>query len=304
MTRATPTGRWASPLRYPGGKVRMTGWLVETLNSLEGSLDRELWIEPFGGGAGAALMALTTDAVQEAWIVESNPALAAFWTTIMADDGQLAARVETTSPTLADFMAATETVAAVMTGESVPAHEAGLAAFLVNRCSRSGIVAPNVGPIGGKAQSGRYTICARFNGPALANRIRAVSALGQRFRPHHGDGITWIEQLSGSGVEHEAFLFVDPPYIGPGNRLYAEGMDAAGHDRLAVALTGCSAPWVLTYDAHPRVLELYERHRVREFEISYTAAGSRIATEYVVLADGLTAPMGNPLGRGSYRAVA
>lgn len=180
----------------------------------------------------------------------------------------------------------------------MPDHEAGFAAFLLNRCSRSGMIAPTVGPIGGWTQGGRDTIAARFNGPMLAERIRAVAALGERFRPRRGDGIAHVEDLAGSGIEDEVFLFVDPPYIGPGDRLYAHGMSAAEHARLARALRSCPASWVLTYDAHPQVEVLYQGHEVQEFEIGYSAAGARTATEYLVTPRGMGVPSGNPLGRG------
>lgn len=297
--------RWVSPLRYPGGKVRMTPWLVEVFDRLFGFMDIEVWIEPFGGGAGAALMALEAHEVSEAWIVEANPALAAFWTTIMADEGRLAARVEGTTPTVCLFEEARETVAAALAGETtVDREDLGYAAFVLNRCSRSGMVIGNVGPIGGKHQTGRHTVGSRFDGERLAHRIRAVSAFGRRFRAFEGDGISYINHLRGSGIEDEVFLFVDPPYIGEGNRLYTIGMQASCHARLAAALENCPAPWVLTYDAHPDVLDLYSEHEVIEFAIPHTANRQKVGTEYLVLPEGLTVPETHPLGKGEWWAVA
>lgn len=210
------TSRWISPLRYPGGKVRMSEWLAEVFwrAAREGSLlDIEVWIEPFAGGAGAALMALDRYDVPEAWIVETNPAIAAFWEAVMGDGGELAAKVAATVPTLGLFEQSRELVAAALAGEDVDVGELAYAAFILNRCSRSGLVLPNVGPIGGKQQAGRYTIASRFDGPKLAARINTVTAFGSRFRPRRGDGIDSIEELNGSiGIEDEVLLFVDPPF--------------------------------------------------------------------------------------------
>ena len=299
------TARWVSPLRYPGGKVRMTPWLVEAFNQLVMPMEVEVWIEPFGGGAGAALMALDAHQAPDAWIVEANPALAAFWTTIMSDDGRLASRVEATTPSLSLFMESRETVAASLAGEStVDREDLGYAAFILNRCSRSGMVLGNVGPIGGKQQAGRHTVTSRFHGERLADRIRAVSAFGQSFRVFEGDGISYIEELTGSGIEDEVFVFADPPYLGVGNALYAQGMAPAQHARLAAALRDCPAPWVLTYDAHPGVLDLYPDCEVVEFDIPHTAHKQQVGTEYLVLPEGLPVPDVHPLGKGDWWAVA
>lgn len=301
------SARWISPLRYPGGKARMTEWLVDVFDHLYMPMDVEVWIEPFGGGAGAGLTALEQGTVEDVWICEANPALAAFWTTLTDEDGEgerLARRVESTVPDLVQFTAARETVAAGLAGEQVDRFELGFAAFLLNRCSRSGMVLPNVGPIGGKAQAGKDTIASRFHGPRLAERLRRVAGYGRSFRVHEGDALDYIEELDGVGFEEECFLFVDPPYIEEGNRLYAQGMDAAAHCRLAELLLSHPTPWVLTYDAHPVVLDLYPECPVYEFDIPHTANRQSVGTEYLVTGPNVWLPAGNPLGKGAWRQVA
>lgn len=282
----------------------MAPWLTDTFEALLGPMDIEIWLEPFGGGAGAALTALGTGRVPEAWIVEANPALAAFWTTVMTDGPALAARIEATVPTLAMFQDARETVAAALAGEQLEPFELGFSAFLLNRCSRSGMILPSVGPIGGKAQAGLHTIGARFNAPALAERIRGVHALGERFKVFAGDGISFLEELPDSGIGDEVFCFVDPPYIGVGNDLYAVGMDGDLHQRLALALNQLHTPWLLTYDAHPRIPQLYPGSDVVEFDIPHTAGASRVGTEYLVLGPGMALPAANPLGKGAIQRLA
>lgn len=285
----------------------MTAWLAEAFWNASPSslLDIEVWVEPFAGGAGAALTALSEHGVPEAWLVEANPAVAAFWLAATRDGGRLAARVEATTPTLAAFYAARERVA---TADGLPSDEAeveelAFATFLVNRCSRSGLVVGNVGPIGGKAQSGRHTIASRFNGDALAARLRGITALGHRLRIHHGDGISHIEALAGSGVEDEVFLFVDPPYFDDGPRLYSSAMRASQHQRLADALHACPAPWALTYDAHPRVLDLYHGDRIQEFSIRHTANRAHADCEFVVLSECVPTPQFAPINNGVVRTV-
>lgn len=281
---ATAAGRYLSPLRYPGGKATIAQHLGDIYLAQHSDMPIEIWIEPFAGGAGAALDLLNRDVVDEAWLVDAHPALAAFWATVTDDGERLAALVASTVPTMQLWEQSRE----VLNADTADTFDLAYAAFIVNRCSRSGIVAPRSGPMGGRHQNGRYTIASRFNGPALADRILHVHSFRSRLRVHHGDGIGYIEQLNDSGLVSEVVLFVDPPYIAEGNRLYTNGMDQADHRRLADALHATEARWLLTYDNHPDVRgALYPSHRVVPFNIRNTANRARLASELAVLSDNL-----------------
>jgi DNA adenine methylase len=269
--------RYVSPLRYPGGKATMAPWLADRFAAQRSSMDVEVWIEPFAGGAGAALTLLDRDAVGEAWLVDANPGIAAFWAAVVGEGEALAARVERTRPTLDLF----ETARALLGCPSgTDPFELGYAAFVVNRCSRSGIIAPRSGVMS--------DIGARFNAPELAERIRHVASFGSRLRVHHGDGISFIEDAGDSGIADEVLFFCDPPYVREGPRLYSKGLDAAGHQRLADALNSTPARWVLTYDDEPVVAEvLYPERRVLAYDIRNSANRARVAREFAVFSDNL-----------------
>lgn len=280
--------RYLSPLRYPGGKARMAGYLADMFADQVSCLDIEVWIEPFAGGAGAGLALLDADAVGEVWLTERNPAIAALWRTALADPAGLASRVEVTRPDLAMWDDARSLVTAATEGRRVEDSELAFAALILNRCSRSGIVAPRVGPMGGWNQDGKWTVASRWNGPALAARIHHLGTLARRIRFTEGDAVHAISDLGGSGIEDEVLVFVDPPYLREGNRLYAHGMSTGDHRRLAAALNSCPARWLLTYDDEPAVpRDLYPDRRVLAYRIPNTANRHRLATEYAVLSDNL-----------------
>lgn len=270
-------GRYLSPLRYPGGKARMADWLIAALDAAWSPMHLEVWLEPFGGGAGAGLTALHRGAVDSLWIVEANPAMAAFWSRVSEDGENFAREVETLEPSLEDFYAARALVAEA----TVDRDTLATAAFIVNRCSRSGMVTASVGPIGGKSQV-KYALTDRFNGPELAARIRRISGFGGTLRVFAGDGISFLEQLPDSGVGDEVFSFVDPPYVDAGNRLYASGMGLAEHVRLSMALRALPSPWVCTYDSVPVIRELFSDVPVAEFAMKHATQPSRRGTEYLV----------------------
>ncbi len=221
------------------------------------------------------------------------------WRTIIADPRDFAARVQALTPTLDAFYAARDTVTHAFTHPGIhPGNDAdlGLAAFLVNRCSRSGIVNSKAGPIGGQAQASKDGLTARFDSRGLADRIRDLAPFTHRLRYLGPDGISAIEELDGdAGVEDELLMFVDPPYVQEGNRLYAAGMTRQDHARLAAALNTTPTRWLLTYDTHPAVLDWYPHRRVMEFDLRYSANTRRAASEFVVLSANVDVDPGLPL---------
>lgn len=296
--------RYPSPLRYPGGKARLAPYLADLYSHQFGSMELEIWIEPFAGGAGAGLALLEAEHVEEVWLYDTNPAIAAFWRTILTRGDTFASRIESTVPTMWLWNEAKQTLSAVAAGQQVDDTALAYAAFIINRCSRSGIITPAAGPIGGKSQTGRWNIGSRFNSLALAARLRHVAALpGLRFT--EADAIDRITDLDDCGFHEEVLILVDPPYISEGNRLYTDGMTEMDHRRLASALNASPARWILTYDAHPDVLDLYRDRRILEFQIPHSANQHRAGHEYVVFSDNTQVHSERPImNKGAQRWVA
>ncbi len=271
--------RYLSPLRYPGGKASMASFLADTYAGQYGLMDIEIWLEPFAGGAGAALAMLDTDTVEEAWLVDFNPAIASFWQNVTSDNEAFARLVEQTTPTRDLYEASRDLIADPAGADR---FELGYAAFIVNRCSRSGIVSHTSGAM--------PDVTARFNSAALADRIRHIGTFRSRLKTMEGDGISYIEDLDFSGIADEVFVFADPPYIREGGRLYSKSFDGDLHQRLADALNETGARWLLTYDDAPEVLDLYPDRRILSYAIRNTANRARVAHEYAIVADNVWIP--------------
>lgn len=259
--------RHPSPLRYPGGRARMARILARIWDGIPlrpGAPDLEVWIEPFAGGAGAALALLEAGVVDEVRLIEANPAIAALWRIILDEPDRLAAHVERHTPTTASFYASREQISALLAagGPSRDPWRDAWAALVMNRCSYSGLVTGNVGPLGGRRQNGRHRVGDRWNGPALADRIRRVGALAPRIALHDGDALEYLEDLPASGIGAEAMVFADPPYVDAGPSLYPRSLTTRDHARLAAALRSLDGPWLATYDDHPAVHDLYRGCRI------------------------------------------
>lgn len=272
--------RWLSPLRYPGGKARLATRLGHCLDTAVSGMDVEIWCEPFAGGLGAGLALIDDDAYCEVWATEKNPALAAFWAECLEDGRDFAREIVLHGkPDLDVFYAARHL--ALNPEEAESRRDLALAAFVANRCSRSGIISGSSGPIGGKDQR-RYGVADRYTPEALAERIRFVHSVRHRLFVREGDGIETVADLRGSGIEDEVFVFADPPYVAMGNRLYERGMNSGDHLRLSEALRGLESPWLATYDAHPWIRELYADQAITEYRIRQSANTSKSDVEYAI----------------------
>ncbi len=83
--------RFVSPLRYPGGKACLAGFLTDVieLNDLHGCV----YYEPYAGGAGAALRLLCDEVVSEIFINDADERVNAFWKSALNESGRFMDKV-------------------------------------------------------------------------------------------------------------------------------------------------------------------------------------------------------------------
>ncbi|MFW0119828.1 DNA adenine methylase [Rothia sp. P5764] len=271
-----------SPLRYPGGKTKISKYLSK-LHTQNGA--PEIWFEPFGGGLGAGLKLLEQDLIGELWFCEANPSLATFWTYILcnATDFEKYLQVQYSSMSLIKFREAQSILANPLPGNDL---EIAAATLVVNRCSRSGIIDPKASPIGGAKQDGQYTVSARWNIKRTIDQIKHIKKYSHSIRFIGHDGVKSVQELADSGInDDELFIFVDPPYVKEGNRLYKYGMTRNQHEKLADTLLASPYPWALTYDASELVNSLYTDQVAFQYSLQYTANRSKEGLEQIIFSD-------------------
>lgn len=273
--------RYISPLRYPGGKARLAPYF-RRLIAAQPKGSRQ-YAEPFAGGAGAALALLVQGDVDRIHINDINPGIAAFWECVFTDTERFAKAIESADVTVDKWHTCRETYAA---GEAADRFDLGFATFFLNRANRSGILEAR--PIGGLEQTGPWKIDARFNRIALAERVRALGQFEHAVTIYQKDALDFLKDLEPLGPD--AFVYVDPPYIEEGERLYLHAFGRS-HGTLAEYLATTSLPWVLTYDVHKDIRQsLYTELRCAIFEISHTAQKQHVGSEYMVFSEGLLVP--------------
>ncbi len=89
-----------TPLRYPGGKSQLAPLVIDLLKTND--LLYGEYAEPFAGGAGIALTLLLNSYVSRIYLNDIDPAIHAFWHSVLHDTNALCQRVTDTQETIGD----------------------------------------------------------------------------------------------------------------------------------------------------------------------------------------------------------
>ncbi len=275
-----------SPLRYPGGKAVLSGFLgdVLTVNGLQDGV----YVEPYAGGAGAALNLLFGEHVQRIILNDADPCVYAFWNTILHRKDDLIRRLQETPVTIDEWKRQRE-IYRHQTGHS--RIKVALASFYLNRCNRSGIMV-NGGPIGGFEQTGKWKLDARYNKDELVRRIEKIHLYRDRIDVHNMDAIDFLKTVVGRSDELDDMLvYLDPPYYVKGSQLYLNHYGHEDHAQLADFITRQTGfRWLMTYDNVPEIRHLYQDCCCIPFHLSYSAHSRKKGSELLIYGTKLTAP--------------
>lgn len=269
---------YASPLRYPGGKSLLMRFLVEVIQA--NGLGKPDYIEPYAGGAGAALHLLFDEYVEEITINDADPRIQAFWQAVTKRNDDFLDRLSRIRTSVTEWKRQRDIYEK---RDLRKQFELGFAVFYLNRTSRSGIVR-NAGPIGGHDQTGKYKIDARFYRKELMDRIARIGRYAHRIHVSGMDGLSLLRRLDGTPAKAARTLaFLDPPYYDKGSNLYLNGFDHGQHNTLAEFLkVRRRFAWVMTYDNTKEIRALYDGFSSIRFDLSYSAFERRAGQELLI----------------------
>ncbi|PTO70117.1 DNA adenine methylase [Vibrio splendidus] len=262
-----------SPLRYPGGKSKLTAYVVETLrlNNLEGGT----YVEPFAGGCAIAWYLLLEGHVENVWINDLDPAIHAFWYSVLNRTDELCQLIDDTDVTIQEW----HRQKAVYANNRTNSLELGFATFFLNRTNRSGII--KAGVIGGLEQKGNYLLNCRYNKERLVEQIRAIAARRQNIVLTNLDATQFIDEYL-PGIEGPCLVNIDPPYYVKGKGLYQNFFEHDDHYRLYRSVRNIQQPWIVTYDEAPEICGIYAEFEPQVFGLTYTAQTKRKGSEVII----------------------
>lgn len=270
--------RYPSPLRYPGGKAGLSSFLssVITQNDLQGCP----YYEPYAGGAGAALGLIHSGMVSELFLNDADYRIYAFWFAALQETQRFIDRIEEVPLSMTEWHSQRAISCQPQLHEI---FEVGFSTFFMNRCNRSGVVS-GAGPIGGWGQDGDWRLDARFNRESLAKRILQLASFKNSIVLSCLDAPEFLKKKLPKGKgRHGVFVYLDPPYVKKGKRLYLNSYTVRDHQNLARYIQQqVVLPWIMSYDDHDLIRQLYGDCRIISLPIKYSLQEKRIASELII----------------------
>ena len=264
-----------SPLRYPGGKGRLAPFMKMIIRKTGHS--GGTYIEPFAGGAGIAIDLLLNNIVSEIVINDYDKGVYSFWKAILTETERFIFGINHIELSISEWERQRTIYLAQQKKYS---YELGFATFYLNRTNRSGIIKGGV--IGGKAQSGQWTMGVRFHREHLTERILEIALHKHRIHLYNKDINSFLLNYAPKYSDN-ALIYFDPPYYEKGRELYMNFLQHKDHVRIKSEIEQLQkADWVITYDDCPAILDLYHDHVCRRMSWNYSAATKRPVEEIVI----------------------
>ncbi|OPC54743.1 DNA methyltransferase [Elizabethkingia anophelis] len=275
-----------SPLRYPGGKNKLSAFLARICidNKIKGH-----YIEPYSGGASVALYLLLEGYVSNVTINDKDRSIYAFWYSVLNHTEELCNRILETPITINEWYNQKEIQ---NNKHNAPLFDLGFSTFFLNRTNRSGII--SAGVIGGLEQMGNYLMDCRFNKTDLIERIKLIGRHRTNIRLLQEDAIALIdiiEKETKTSRNKNTLFYFDPPYFDKGSSLYMNHYLESDHAEVSEKIKKIkNIHWIVSYDNVDTIKQLYNDCRKKEFSFTHTAFEAREGKEIMFFSNSLKLP--------------
>ncbi len=271
-----------SPLRYPGGKYRLSGFFSLVIQNLE--LKNCTYVEPFAGGAGAAFSLLFNGTVERIFLNDCDPGIYSFWYAVRNEPDSLIEKISSTPVTIEEWHRQRR----IFLSASACLLDRAFAVLFLNRTNLSGIL--NAGPIGGYAQAGKWKLDVRFHKETLIAKIQFIARFKDKIFLCSQDAADLIQNLSHC-FQGPVFYYLDPPYFGKGKKLYRYYYSLKDHQKLCNVISKeLASPWILTCDDSKEICNLYSDFTMRRYDLTYSASNKGTHFEYMFFSHGINCP--------------
>ena len=275
--------RFSTPLRYPGGKGKLTDFLKVLIN--ENDLVGCDYVEAYAGGAGIAMNLLAHGYCDKVHLNDLNPSVFAFWSSVVSQPEELCRLISETPVTIDEWI---KQKSIQKNQNKFTQLEVGFSTFFLNRTNRSGIIWAGV--IGGKTQDGKWKIDARFNKLDLISRIERIAQFREKIKVYNLDGADFIGNIIPK-LPKKSLVYLDPPYYVKGQGLYENHYDHDDHVTISkLVLQRLKRPWIVSYDYTPEIVDMYQSTPSIVYGLNYSAQQKYEGAEVMFFSEKLIIP--------------
>ncbi|MEJ7694974.1 DNA adenine methylase [Daejeonella sp.] len=278
-----------TPLRYPGGKQRLAPFVYEILqvNDLVGGH----YVEPYAGGAGAALELLLSRQVSAIHLNDSSLPIFSFWRSVLHHTEEFCYMVASASLTIEEWQRQREIIKNPTQNDEL---QLGFSTFYLNRVNRSGVISGGI--IGGLDQEGEWKMDARYNRSDLVQRIQSIAYRKSAISISNFDAEDYIMNYIPNNTPKNTLVYCDPPYFEKSGGLYLDDYKKSDHKRLAKTIQSrLNRKWILSYDAAAEILSYYSDRNYFLYDLQYNAANVYKGKEIFMFSDNLEIPNSSSL---------
>lgn len=277
MERIIRMSTYYSPLRYPGGKNCIFPFISNLF--YENQLLGGGYAEPYAGGAGLALRLLFEGYVDHIYLNDLDKSIYSFWKSIIDSPDDFCEWIEKVDISISNWKKYKEMQCK---SEQIEMIDLAKSTFFLNRTNVSGVIKGGI--IGGLTQAGKYKIDARFNRQGLIDRIQKLKTVKNRIFVSNLDGLRFIRKIDKK--KEEILIYLDPPYFQKGANLYMNFYSKDDHKQLSMNIHKLQKKWIVSYDNHEFILNLYGEQRKIVHKLSQSAS-NRVGDEIFIFSEKL-----------------
>lgn len=272
-----------SPLRYPGGKARLSAFIAKVC------MDNEItghYVEPYSGGAAVALFLLMEGYVEKITINDKDRSIYAFWHSVLYRTDELCNLIENAKLDVDEWRRQREVQNNKADSDLL---DLGFSTFYQNRTNRSGII--QGGLMGGIDQQGKYPMDCRFNKADLIKRIKNIAQHRENINLYGQDAVDLIDKIELESANDNVIFYFDPPYYNKASTLYMNHYKDDNHKTVRDKIKSIDKiKWIVSYDNVPEIQQLSSSFERKEFSFKHTAHTTKVGKEVIFFSDNLIQP--------------
>jgi len=249
-----------TPFRYPGAKNKLLPIILNNLKDI--IINDGTFTDAFVGGGSVLLAVAEKYPKVKLFVNDKDYWIYSFWKVVSGpsqEDFEELIDMVTQKVTIDLFYSLRE--------DRYKDHvRCAYKALFFNRTTFSGIFYS--GPIGGKKQSGKYTVDCRYNPKMLRHKLIICRNLLIGRTEVFNDDFADFKMLT----ETNEPIYLDPPYVDAGKSLYTHYMDEEDHFLLKDILSN-RQKWVLSYDNTDIIKRIYYKCNITIIDGNYSIKG-------------------------------